>query len=59
MFGYAEGMKEERLIKRYRYRIEGERLRRKPRKLWRDSVKELLSYKSLSIQEAKGVYRAE
>ena len=47
-------MEEERIIKRiYRSRVEGERLWGRPRKGWRDGVKETLSHRGLSIQESK------
>jgi len=53
-FGHIERMEEERVIKRiYRSTVEGDRLRGRPRKGWRDGVKEALSHRGLSIQEGE------
>jgi len=42
------------VIKRiYRSTVEGDRLRGRPRKGWRDGVKEALSHRGMSIQEGE------
>ena len=42
------------MIKRiYMFKVADETLRGKPRKGWRDGVKEALSHRSLSIQEGE------
>ena len=53
-FGHVERMGEERLTKRiYKSEVVGTRGRGRPRRRWRDGVKEALSMKGLNIQEGE------
>lgn len=53
-FDNTERIGEERMMKIiYRSKVEGEKLGERPRKGWRDGVKEAPSHRGLSIHESK------
>lgn len=54
-FGHIKRMEEEKMIKsKYRSIAEGERLRVRPRKGWRNGVQKVSSHLGLSIKEGMG-----
>ena len=53
-YGHVERMEEDRLIKRvYEAKAEGKRDRGRPKKRWRESVKERVERKGLNMEEVK------